>query len=407
MIQFTIITAAILIITLYFLLLPILRNRNTNAYARSEQNIHFAQQRLQELETQLTNGSISTTDYETLKHEIEQTLIDDLEQPPEQVINKQVINNAGKGAWVFIISFIPIATLCIYLLIGKPEAISYQQQVDMLRDPQNIAAILETIETRLQQQPNDEKGWSVLGNTYMAMGKFDEAQRAYRKLLQLTGNNPHVLTQLADALTMKNNGNMQGEPEQLIRKALSLDPNHAETLWLAGMAALQNKQAAKAKTHWQKLLPMLANMPEQQQELRTLIKQANNAISTAGVTNKKLVAGKKITVQVSIDDTLLQQVQPDNSVFIFAKAQQGTTAVPRAPLAVKRLTVADLPIEISLSDADAMMPQLTISKFDNIVVSARISKSGDPIAKAGDLQSEILAVNDTSTVKLIINQKIK
>ena len=400
MLQFVIIIIALLIVTLYFLLLPILRSRNTVSYARNEQNIHFAQERLQELEAQLKNATISATDYEALKQEIEQSLADDLEQNPKQ---KESIKT-DKSAAVFIATFVPIAACCIYLLIGNPQAISYQNEIDKLKDPHNIGLMLEQIEDRLQQKPDDEKGWSVLGNTYMALGEYDKAQHAYRRLLELTGNNPDVLIQLADAIAMSNSGNALGEPEKLIRKALSLNPNHIEGLWLAGMIALQKNQPEQAKTYWQKLLPAFANMPAQQQELQALIQQAQGMQNTSNTeTGQTGINNKIIEVSVSIDEELKQQVQTTDIVFVFAKAKQDSNTAPRAPLAVKRLTVADLPANISLSDADAMMPQLTISKFNDIIVNARISKSGNPIAQKGDLESASTAVNNKTPIKLLIN----
>lgn len=394
MIQFVIIITLILALVLFFLLRALLRNNDTRSYARNEQNIHFAQERLKELEAQLKNASISAVDYEALKQEIEHTLIDDLKDESKPVDAKQ----ASKTTAIILGILIPIAACCIYLIIGNPGSINYQQQIEQLRDPQNLMAMLEDIEQRLQQQPEDEKGWSILGNTYLATGQFAKAQQAYRKLLELQGHNAQTLVKLADAIAQGNKGNMTGEPEQLVRKALTLNPHNKQALWMAGIAALQNNQPEKAKLHWQKLLPMLADAPAQQQELMALIKRTEQS------NQQEVDSAKVIEVQVSIDQSLLEQTQPDNIVFIFAKAS-GDNA-PRAPLAVKRLTVANLPAKVTLSDVDAMMPQLTISKFDNIVVSARVSKSGDPIAKSGDLESDTVSTNSDSSVELTIHKKL-
>ena len=77
----TFILAAILIVlaTLALLVWPLLFTRNTFSYARHAQNIHYAKERLAELEEQLKNAAISATDYEALKLEIESTLAEDID----------------------------------------------------------------------------------------------------------------------------------------------------------------------------------------------------------------------------------------------------------------------------------------------------------------------------------------
>jgi len=169
-------------------------------------------------------------------------------------------------------------------------------------------------------------------------------------------------------------------------------------LWLAGVNAMQAAQPQAAVEYWQRLMPLLAGSPDQQQELSAIIAQAQAETSSAS----SIVTDASISVSVSLDDQLAAQAATDDVVFVVAQAKDG----PRAPLAVRQLKVSDLPVVVKLSDQDAMLAQMTISAFDEIVVSARVSKSGQAIPQPGDLSSAQTPADkaSTTTIELIINQ---
>lgn len=113
----------------------------------------------------------------------------------------------------------------------------------------------------------------------------------------------------------------------------------------------------------------------------------------------------RITVNVSIAPNLKAKVLPGDTLFVFAKAAQG----PAMPLAIARLTAAELPASITLTDAMSMMPNLTLSKYSQIVLGARISKSGNAIAQSGDLQILSAAVSNprTDPIQLTIDRSVE
>jgi len=115
------------------------------------------------------------------------------------------------------------------------------------------------------------------------------------------------------------------------------------------------------------------------------------------------VEQRELAVKIELSPELKKRTRPDQIVFIFAKALKG----PKAPLAVVRLTVEDLPETVTLDDSMAMSPMFTISKFDQIYVSAKISLDGQAITKSGDMLSEKQEVDFTKPIKqvsLTINQ---
>ena len=273
----------------------------------------------------------------------------------------------------------------------------------------------------------------------MAMKRYSEAATALEKLHKLVGDDPNVLVRYADALAMAGGGRLTGKPAQLVKQALTIDPNNSQGLWMAGMAARQQNDLHTALTHWRRLEPALANKPKLLAELRQQIADAvqrlndqpatESASTTAPPTESQPQpaaeqtpatpaetpdavaatapasgAAPSITVQVSVHESLTQNVAPTDAVFIFARALTG----PPMPLAVVRRQAADLPVTVTLDDSSAIMPAMTLSKFEEVMVGARISKSGTANPQSGDLQGEVAPVKtgDDKPVSVTISQII-
>ena len=215
---------------------------------------------------------------------------------------------------------------------------------------------------------------------------------------------------------------MSGEPMAYVNRALELDPQYPQALWMAGLGEMQQGNTDKALSLWNTLVPLLKETPQQQQELRDLIAEAKKRQNSLGLQQTDLeqksseqvdlnetpaqeqsTGGIKVTV--SLDPSIVEKVSPSDTVFVFAKATQG----PPAPLAVKRLTVADLPAAITLNDNDAMLAQFKLSLFENVSISARVAKSGNPIAQPGDFESTGVDVknNTQETVSVVITSLVE
>jgi cytochrome c-type biogenesis protein CcmH len=111
-----------------------------------------------------------------------------------------------------------------------------------------------------------------------------------------------------------------------------------------------------------------------------------------------------IVVNVALDPKFKDSVGPNDTLFVFAKAAHG----PPMPLAITRLTAAQLPARLTLTDAMGMVPGLTLSRFPQVVVGARISKSGNATSQSGDLQtlSASTTTARTKPVQLIIAERV-
>ncbi len=421
----TFVLAGILIVlaTLAVLIWPLLFTRNTFSYARHAQNIHYAKERLAELEDQLKNATISATDYEALKLEIETTLAEDIDLANnEQSESSPLPRRPNKAAIASLCVFVPIAAIAFYYMVGTPAALSPERNARPSSQAQNnqpsakeINAMMANLEEHLVNNPNDLKGWQLMARTSLALGQYGKAGNALRRVLELEGESAANYASLADATALANNGNMQGEPTQFADKALELNPGNRQALWLRGLAAVQNGENTVAEQYWGRLLGILSDQPQQQAQLKVIMAESLGkeaveklaSASTASETTSRQApeSDAGITVTINVSSDLFAKLEADDPVFVFARAKEG----PPAPLAAKRLSVADLPATITLSDQDAMMPQLKLSSFEDVVINARISKSGQPIAQAGDFQSTPVEAKpkQPTKIELLISEVVE
>ena len=233
---------------------------------------------------------------------------------------------------------------------------------------------------------------------------------------------------LADAIAMSQQGSMGGEPESLLTRALAMEPQNPQGLWLLGMAQSERGDHAAAISTWETLLPLLAGDARSSEEVRQLIARAqqqsgnvassasaavdatvdatvnaadNEETGNAGDTESAMPAPaadvvqsqgtEQLTVNVQLGDAIAQGLPASTPVFVYAKASNG----PPMPLAVTRRTLGDIPFTVTLSDDDAMIPAMRLSQFAQIDVGARISRSGDAIARSGDFFGELSIQADT------------
>jgi cytochrome c-type biogenesis protein CcmH len=289
---------------------------------------------------------------------------------------------------------------------------------------EQMTALTERLAERMKSTPDDADGWSMLGRSYAALGRNDEALSAYDRLLKLRPDDPSVLADYADALAVKNN-QLAGEPMKYVERALKLDPNHLKALMLAGTDAFNRADYAKAVQHWERaaeagppdnplvqmarngvteartrgnLLAATASGKPQPAATATAQQPAGPATATAAV-----VSGA-ITGTVTLAPALKGRVGPDDAIFVFARAATGS----RMPVAFMRAQVKDLPLNFTLDDSMAMSPAARLSTAGQVVVGARVSKSGQAMPQAGDLEglSEPTAAGSAG-VNVVIAGEVK
>ncbi len=278
---------------------------------------------------------------------------------------------------------------------AAPHAVSSDQ----------IAEMTQRLAARLKAQPQDPQGWAMLGRSYSVLGRNDDAVQAYATAIAQQGDDAALLADYADALAVKNNRVLAGEPMKWVRRALEVDPKNVKALALAGTDAFDRKDFAGAVKLWEKLLehgPSDAGFVEQ---VKSSIAEARERGGIVGATPRAaapaappangnaaapkqaagLLDGAGVSGTVRLSAALAAKASPDDTVFIFARAAEGS----RMPLAVLRKRVRDLPATFTLDDSLAMSPAAKISGAPQVIVGARISKSGQAMATPGDLTGQV------------------
>lgn len=306
---------------------------------------------------------------------------------------------------------LPLGALGLYAWIGTPAAL--QPAAAASSSPQmDLGTAVADLRARLQSSPDDAEGWMLLGRAYGAMQRNDEALAALGKALKLKPNDADIMVAYAQADSLNRpDHRIEGHARALLQKALQADPSNQRGLWLIGISDYQRGDYAQASKSWSTLLPLLPPQSDVAKAVTAQIARAEKAMSgtpaSAGSVAKTTPAATvraSIEVHVSLAPALRAKVTDNDTVFVFARAIDG----PPMPLAVARLHASDLPATVTLTDAMAMTPQLKLSMFPEVKVSARLSKSGNAMPHSGDLQSAAtdVTVGSNAQVTVSINQSV-
>jgi len=397
----------LMLIALVILLLPLFRvSRSDEGDQRLQQNIQIAREKKQLLDTQLDEGELDQLAYDAAFIDLQTALALDL-QHQESATEK----TRGKWMALVVLAVVPLMSLGLYFTLGEYRVIENPQiaEIRQAQESQSFAnmsldEMVAAIKIKLGANPDDARGWYALGRTQMARQQYGEAVSAFQRAYEITGEDPEIMFSLADAMALLNGGDLLGVPEELVQRGLELAPRYPNGLWLAGLVAEQREDFASAHRYWSLLLPLIADDQNSTREIETMIAILEQRDpDLAQVQTPTQIAGRSITLEVDIDAALKLQANPEDAVFVYAKAMQG----PPMPLAVKKLRLSDLPVSLTLSDADAMMPSMKLSSFDRVIVGARLSKSGNPVAQAGDFYTELEGVDSADPpgrISLIIDR---
>ncbi|MCU0952773.1 MAG: c-type cytochrome biogenesis protein CcmI [Burkholderiaceae bacterium] len=429
---FVVIAAVLAALSLLFLLPPLLRSRSGLDVDRARANLGVLKDQLAELEADHARGAVGDEQYAEIKAELERRVLDDVQSHAEAPAATPL-----RSRWPAIVVgvLVPVAAALLYTRLGDPAAFDPGLQTAS-QDPaeghlsgEQLEQMVTALQQRLEKEPENAAGWSTLARTYYQMRRFSDAVKAYEKLEALIPDDANLLADYADAAAMAQGRKFEGKPRELVARALKIDPTQWKALAMAGTDAFEQGNFKQAVAQWETLRTQLPPDSPIAQSIGESIAEARQRAgmppATASATPPAMaqapsgvprgpmpqddvhksaakgvapaaaaaappspaaaaVAAGATTVSgtVALSPALKAKAAPTDIVFIFARPAQG----PRMPLALTQVQVKDLPAKFTLDDSQAMSPNFRLSGQSEVIIGARISKTGNPMPASGDLE---------------------
>lgn len=399
MTAFYLIAALMIATALAFIAVPLLRRQG---------GVDPNQARLRALDRALASGVIDAQEYAAKRAAL-----------ATAGTGEAAASRAGFVALLLSVLILPAGAILAYSQLGTPQALDPAMTQPVAADPGggiDMEQAVAGLAAKLEKNPDDGQGWALLGRAYVSMQRPQDALAAFRRAHALLPDDADLMAEYAQALVIGGNQQFAGEPKALIDRALAIQPDNQRALWLRGVAEYQAADYAAAIATWTKLQTLLpagssvaASVQAQIDDARDkaglpAVATTSAAAPTATPATDATAPGPKLTISVKLDPKIAADVPPEATLFVFARAASG----PPMPLAIQRLTAGQLPLTLTLDESHGMLPSLKLSMFPQVVIGARVSRSGDPIAKSGDWQtlSAPVDVQRREPVELTIDQVV-
>lgn len=384
---------------------------------RLAENVRLFREHIAELEMQLSSGRIDQLQFDQLKLEQERALLDD--EADIRAAHKSRSLGVGFKTLSLVALAVILMSLGLYQRLGSSADVEIRlaqeikQELDNAdylagREPDPVRAreMVELIEARLADEPEQLQYWFFLARMRMDLNDFSQAVSAYQQVLQRDESSAMVMAELAQAMFLRDGNKMSPPINDLVNKVLKIEPDNTMALGLAGIDAFGKKNYLAAIKYWEHAVKITGRELPGSQALVAGIERAATLYFAEGGTEESLAAaraGRQLSLNVSLGEGV--EARPDQVVFVYARVWQG----PKMPLAIARVSVSELPATVLLTEAMAMTPEMSLGSVDTVEVVARISQDGSATAKVGDWQGsygpvDMKAIPSGLSVK--INQKV-
>lgn len=416
MTEFWAFIAAMTLVALVFVVPPLFLGRRAGPVERSELNTAVIKDALRELKSDLQTGKLDEQAYQAARADLERELLDNAGPGPQEA-ESDPASRGRSGLWIgaLLAILLPLAAVLIYQQLGAqgilPRLAAVRQSTPPTAEVTRHAGIEQMVAElakRLRDQPDNLEGWILLGRSYAALERYREAAGAYARAYRLANDNPGLIVDYADLLISANGGRFTQEVGRLLDEALALQPDNLKAHWLMGTWNYRQGDYRGAIDHWQRVESRLPRTDQNAVLVARQIRQAKLQLASSGepmpaVSEQNSVSDQNgkaassepppasIPVRVSLAPALQDRVEGDETLFIYARALNG----PPMPLAIVRKQVGDLPLTVTLDDSQAMSPAMSLSKFDQVEIQARVSRTGQAMTASGDLRGSQSPISTT------------
>lgn len=428
-ITFWLLMILMLLLAIGLLVYPLLRMRENTSIAYKESNLKINDEKIKELDVDLQEGRIDHDSYKLAREELDRELLIDIPLENQQTAAQHYTGSVKRhpALALMIAVFVPMMALLLYLELGMHSAseesfIAEQSQPQSQeKEMPSVEEMTRTLEAKIEKEGGTVQEWTMLGRAQKYLGKNELAAKAFAVALEKDSGNAQLMLESAEMIALTNKQTFIPEARDLVLKAYALEPGNPNALWFAGVAEYQHGNYRQAIEHLTTLLPLATGEEDVMSSIISIVTKSREQLIAKGEEVPELSAllgieakaaavvqpdgqtvvvasGTRLQVAVDISADVREKFTANDVIFVYAKAKQG----PRMPLAAQRMSLAELPAEIILDDSMAMVEGMNLSAFEQLVVSARVTKSGSAIAQSGDYIGRIDVDSNTANVPLNI-----
>jgi cytochrome c-type biogenesis protein CcmH len=443
-ILFWVFMVLMLLVAIVVLVYPLLKVRENRSLAYKESNLKINEEKIRELDLDLKEGRIDQQFYKSAREELDRELLIDIPAVNKQNADQHYTRTATRhpALAIMITIFVPMLALLLYLQLGmhsaSEEPVTASQQQQPVASSQQLPSVEEMtakLEAQIEKNGGTVQEWTMLGRAHKYLGNYELAAKAFAVVLEKDSNNVEVMLENAEMLALSNNRTFTPEARELVMKAYALAPDNANALWFAGVAEYQVGNYQQAIDHLVALLPHAGGEEEVMKSIVSMVAKSREQLIASGkempaledilgikamaatasaattppdtaraATTTSAAVMTRLNVSVDVSPEVRQKFDAGDAIFVYAKAKQG----PRMPLAVQRMTLSALPTTVVLDDSMAMVDGMNLSAFDQLVVSARVTKSGSAISQSGDYIGQVDVVDKSAgtTINVVIDTAV-
>ncbi len=403
------------------------RRLRTDAPHDDERRLAVFRDRKREIDRERDAGRITDDEAEQAHADLARQLTEDLPalaagaMPGPSGAAAAPAARSPRTAWAmaaFVAVLVPLVAVGVYRQVGAPQLAA----VDAAGgagpvDAAQIEAMIERIEQRTRENPDDAEAWAMLAEARKMQGRHDEAVVAFAQAAERLPKDARLLTDYAESAALRVGGDFAGEPVELLERALAADPNEPKAVALMGAAQYRLGNLPRALTYLKQLETFLEPGSEEATQIAAIVQRIEGEVAAGAPATDARTQGAEaapspqaaapspaaVAGTVSVDASLAERAAQGGTLFVIARASGG----PSVPIAVLRVASPEFPTAFTLDEANAMDPSRRLSGNDSLDLEARLSRSGEAMRQPGDLYGRIENVQPGSAgLRIVLDQVV-